>query len=89
MTVQVSTKVPNEQVIALLNHSVQREIDYMLIGLRKTEDRIRQFQDVYGAKSPDKVKNIPPLDRVEWEGEKMTLDKLKEKIAILKSVQFS
>ncbi len=87
MTLRLKTKAPEEKIIPLLKDSIAREIKYLNIGLKKTKERIKFFQSKYKSKSTSAPQNIDALDRVEWEGEELTFQKIKEKIGLLKGIE--
>lgn len=86
MTLILTSEIAQEKVIPVLRHSIEREISYLSLGLRKTQQRLAAFRKEYGLQSSVEARHIPPLDKLEWEGEEITLTKLEEKIQILKSI---
>lgn len=86
MPITFNTNIPEKKVIPLIKESIEREIRYLSIGIKKTKKRIRYFQNRFGENTSSEVTDIPPLDLVEWEGEEITLQKLEEKLEILKNV---
>lgn len=86
MTLKLKTKAPEEKILPLLKQSIDREIRYLNIGLKKTAERINFYQTKYKKPSPSASNDIEPLDIVEWEGEEITLQKISEQIELLKSI---
>ncbi|NUO82489.1 hypothetical protein HUU05_20635 [candidate division KSB1 bacterium] len=87
--ITLTSEIGQEKVLPVLQHSIEREIVYLSIGLRKTQQRLEAFRKEYGLRSSSEAKSISPLDKLEWEGEEITLSKLEEKIQILKSITLS
>ncbi len=89
MTLTLTSSASKEKAIPLVKHSIEKELGYLSIGLRRTQQRLDSFQKKYGAQSPALAENLPPLDRVEWEGEEISLTKIQERVNILESVMIS
>lgn len=86
MTLTLTSEIAQEKIIPVLQHSIERELRYLSLGLRKTQRRLEAFQKEYGLQSSAEANGISPLDKLEWEGEEITLAKLEEKIRILESI---
>ncbi len=89
MTLTITSEVTQEKVLPVLQHSIEREIVYLSVGLHKTQTRLDAFRKEYGRQASSEAGAIPPLDKLEWEGEEITLFKLEEKIRILKNLVIS
>ncbi len=86
MTLTLTSELPQENILPVLQHSFEREIGYLSVGLQKTQQRLDAFRKEYGILSSAEAQTIHPLDKLEWEGEEITLAKLEEKIQILRSI---
>lgn len=89
MTLTITENIPKEKAIPILKHSIERELDFLSVGLRKTQQRLDMFREKYHVAYSEEAHDIPSLERVEWEGEEVTLARLQEKIQILKNIRFS
>lgn len=87
MTLTLKTNQERGKVIPLLEDSLRREMDFLSLGIAKTTNRLVMFREKYGVSNPGQVADLPPLDRVEWEGEELTLAKLTEQLEILQEIE--
>ncbi len=71
----------------IIMNAFQHEIDYLRIGIVKTEKKIDFFKQKYNCIFKQLTKEIDPLDFIEWEGEIKVLELLKNKQKFLRQVQ--
>ena len=71
----------------IIMNAFHREIDYLGIGISKTEKKIHYFEHKYNITFAELVKEIDSLDFIEWEGEIKILELLKNKQKFFQQVQ--
>lgn len=65
MTLTVTSEMAQEKAPPVLQHSIEREIAYLSIGLRKTQKRLETFCQEYGVRTSSEARDISPLDKLE------------------------
>lgn len=79
----------------LLEAAIQHEIDRMNIGIRRTEQRIQEFEQQYGIASSELLRRhqhnevTETLDTIDWIGELRMLERLREKATALQELHFA
>ncbi len=87
ITLEVQDKA---KTIPLLEAALQKQASQVALGIEKTRQRLAAFDQQYGCRLEDidrLVRQIDPLDRVEWEGEAEMLQRLEAEQAVLKAVR--
>ncbi len=77
----------------LVESALRSEMKMLEIGLKRTEERIRSFEERFGMTSDEFYRRLcddeleETLDFVEWVGEYKTLALLREKYQALKEIE--
>jgi hypothetical protein len=75
--------------------AIQNEIRLLQAGIRRTEQRLTDFEAEYGLSSPEFVRRYEndelaeTLDFAEWVGEFHLLERLNEKAETLREIRFA
>jgi len=75
---------------SLLREALAKEKIYLQIGINKTKNRIREFEDRYSASLDQIIKQQREIDHTElaeWEGEVEILRRLMKKIENLEQIE--
>ena len=78
------------ETISLLKEALAKERYFLQFGISKTQERIRQFEQRYGAtltESLDGEQEIDHTDLAEWEGETEVLRRLTKKVLSLEKIE--
>jgi len=83
----------DEPLLPLVNAALKTEMDGLLLGIRRTETKVREFEEKHGTNPEDMSKkksseiNGGEMELLEWEGEVETLRRLKRKLQVLREVK--
>lgn len=87
---------PHErQLKSLVETALQNELRLLEAGIRRTEHRLQQFEDHYNLSSAEFIRRYEQdeleetLELAEWIGEYRLLERLREKVDILREVRFA
>ncbi len=75
--------------------ALQNELRLLEAGIRRTEQRLREFEQRYGLSSAEFVRRYErdeleeSLDFAEWIGEYRLLERLREKADTLREIRFA
>ena len=79
----------------LVEAALQNELRLLQAGIKRTEERIRNFETKYGFSSREFLRRYEndelqeTLDFAEWVGECRLLERLREKAETLQEIQFA
>jgi phage shock protein A len=79
----------------LVEAAIQREVDLLSAGIRRTEQHIRAFERQHGMSSAEFLRQhqndelAETLDTIDWIGELRLLERLREKETTLKELRFA
>jgi hypothetical protein len=82
----------DEPLLPLVNAALKAEMDGILLGMRRTEARIREFEEKHSMRTEDMGKkksseiNGGEMELLEWDGEVETLKRLKRKLQALREI---
>ncbi len=77
----------------LIETAIQHEIERLRAGIRRTEQRIRDFEHQHGMASTEFVRRqqndevTETLDTIDWIGELQMLERLREKETLLQELR--
>lgn len=81
-----------EPLLPLVNAVLKAEMDSILLGIQRTEAKIKKFEEKHGMRTEDMSKkksseiNGGEMELLEWEGEVETLRRLKRKLQALTEI---
>jgi phage shock protein A len=79
----------------LIETAIQHELERLQTGIRRTEQRIRDFEQQHGIASAEFLRRhqndelTETLDTIDWIGELQMLERLREKETTLQELRFA
>lgn len=79
----------------LIEAALANEVRLLEVGIRQTQQRLTEFESRYSMSSDEFKSRFEDdnldetLDYIEWVGETRLLQRLKDKVAILREIQFA
>ncbi len=71
----------------IVENALDREKRITQMALARTEERLRSFEERFGDMEKARLLDVDELEIIEWEGELLTYQRLKERLAKLENLQ--
>ncbi len=95
MTVLTLTSTGQRPLRPLVEAAIENQLQLLLAGIERTEERLRTFEQEYGFSSAEFIRRYEndelaeTLAFVEWMGEYRMLARLREKVETLQEIRFA